>query len=87
MTNGVSVVGTNNIFGQSALLEPLAYNGGLTRTHALKRKSPAIDHGYNPLNLVTDQRGASFPRLLGVAVDIGSYEFIPPPSATVIVIR
>lgn len=87
VTNGVSVVGANNIFGQSALLEPLAYNGGLTRTHALKRKSPAIDHGYNPLNLVTDQRGASFPRLLGVAVDIGSYEFIPPPSATVIVIR
>ena len=87
VTNGVSIFGTNNIFGQAALLEPLANNGGLTRTHALKRKSPALDHGYNPLNLVTDQRGTGFPRLLGAAVDIGSYEFVPLPGATLITIR
>ena len=86
-TNGVALPGVNNIYNQSALLEPLANNGGLTRTHALKRKSPAIDHGYNPLNLSTDQRGAGFPRLLGTAVDIGSYEFVPLPGATVIIIR
>ena len=87
VTNGVALPGANNIYNQSAQLEPLASNGGLTHTYALKRKSPAIDHGYNPLNLATDQRGVGHPRLLGTAVDIGSYEFVPPPGATVIIIR
>ena len=87
VTNGVSIVGANNIFNQSALLEPLANNGGSTRTHALKRNSPAIDHGYNPLSLTTDQRGAGYPRLLGTAVDMGAYEYKPAPRGIVISIR
>lgn len=87
VTNAVSLPGANNIFGQDARLDVLADNGGLTRTHALLKNSPAIDAGYNPLALATDQRGPGFPRLLGLAVDIGAYEFLPPPPATLICIR
>ncbi len=87
VTNGVSIVGANNIFGQAAQLEALADNGGLTQTHALKKNSPAIDKGYNPLGLVTDQRGAGFPRQLGTAVDIGAFEYKPQPSGTVVSFR
>src|SRR5262249_34056431 len=51
-----------NLIGSEAgpldpLLDPLADNGGPTQTHALRPGSPAIDHGSNPLNLPTDQRG------------------------------
>jgi len=56
------------------LLAPLASNGGLTQTHALKKGSPCINQGSNPANLTTDQRGGTFKRRLGVAVDIGAYE-------------
>ncbi len=87
VTNAVALPGANNIFGQDARLDVLADNGGLTRTHALLKNSPAIDAGYNPLALTTDQRGPGFPRLLGLAVDIGAYEFLPPPPATLICIR
>jgi hypothetical protein len=37
-------------------LEMLAFNGGPTQTHALKRDSPAIDHG-KAFGSTTDQRG------------------------------
>jgi hypothetical protein len=89
VTNGVSIVGANNIFNQSAQLEALANNGGPTRTHALKKISLAIDHGYNPLALTTDQRGTGYPRALGThaIVDIGAYEYLPPPSATLVLLR
>ena len=83
-TNGVALPGANNIFGQPALLEALAYNGGLTRTHALAKNSPAFNKGHNPLNLQTDQRGTGYPRLLGNAVDIGAYELVPPPRGTIL---
>jgi protocatechuate 3,4-dioxygenase beta subunit len=68
---------THNITGVDPLIGPLQNNGGTTFTHALLGGSPAIDAGDNaetgpPLNLSTDQRG--FPRLVGSAVDIGSYE-------------
>jgi hypothetical protein len=56
------------------LLLPLAANGGPTRTHALAAGSPAIDAGNNVAALLTDQRGAGFPRVLGVAADIGAFE-------------
>ena len=56
------------------LLLPLAANGGPTRTHALAAGSPAIDAGNNAAALVTDQRGAGFPRVLGPAADIGAFE-------------
>lgn len=86
-TNNVALPGASNILGQPALLVPLADNGGLTRTHALPKGSPAIDKGYNPLGLATDQRGPGFPRQLGAAVDIGAFESKPLPGGTLLGVR
>ncbi len=58
------------------LLAPLADNGGLTWTHALRSGSPAIDHG-DAGTLTTDQRGIGFARVLGARADIGAYESNP----------
>ena len=55
-------------------LAPLAWNGGVTLTHALQRGSPAIDAGSNIDQLPYDQRGPGFPRKIGPATDIGAYE-------------
>ena len=57
------------------LLLPLADNGGSTRTHALLASSPAIDRGQNPDQRATDQRGPGFRREVGVAADIGAFEY------------
>jgi hypothetical protein len=70
------------------ILEPtLAFNGGLTQTHALVLGSPAIDAGSamcldaTGAPLATDQRGR--PRLVDgdgdgtAACDIGAFEFFP----------
>jgi hypothetical protein len=79
---------THNITNVSAMLGPLADNGGPTLTHALPSGSPAIDAGNNsavtnpPFTAppFTDQRGGSFNRIAdgdgnGTAiVDIGAYE-------------
>jgi hypothetical protein len=56
------------------MLAPLADNGGLTPTHALMAGSPAIDTGDNIDVLPFDQRGDGYPRLAGVAPDIGAFE-------------
>ena len=56
-------------------LEPLAYNGGPTRTHALTQSSPAIDAGNNVAAFEIDQRGSA--RVAGSAPDIGAYELQP----------
>ena len=58
------------------LLGPLADNGGPTQTHALLQGSPAINAGDPNVNSPTeyDQRGADFTRVVGPAIDIGSYE-------------
>ncbi|HEY6894219.1 MAG TPA: choice-of-anchor Q domain-containing protein [Rhodanobacteraceae bacterium] len=56
-------------------LQPLAYNGGITATHALVAGSVAIDAGNNVAGLSYDQRGHGFPRRFGATVDIGAYEF------------
>jgi len=56
------------------LLRPLADNGGLTQTHALAVGSPAIDAGSNSTVLATDQRGATYPRIIGARADIGAFE-------------
>ena len=57
------------------LLGLLRDNGGPTHTHALRRGSPAIDHGNNAGGLAFDQRGR--PRVLGGHVDIGAFESDP----------
>lgn len=56
-------------------LQPLAYNGGPTRTHALRLDSVAIDAGNNASDLPSDQRGPGFARIVGTAADIGAFEF------------
>ncbi len=58
-------------------LGPLRDNGGVTLTHALLPGSPAIDSGNNTAKLGTDQRSTGFPRVIGVAADIGAFEFDP----------
>ena len=52
-------------------------NGGETRTHAITAASPAFDTGNNMAGSTFDQRGPSFPRVVGAAADIGSYELNP----------
>jgi hypothetical protein len=47
----------SNIFGRDPMLLPLADNGGRTRTHKLRRRSPAVDAGVAN-GLRRDQRGA-----------------------------
>ena len=56
------------------MLVALADNGGATMTHALAEGSPAIDAGSNLQGFVQDQRGSGFPRVSGVAPDIGAFE-------------
>jgi len=60
------------------ILNPLlSDNGGSIPTHALVTGSPAIDAGDNlsiPPDIVTDQRGVGFPRIVNTLVDIGSVE-------------
>lgn len=54
-------------------LGPLADNGGLTPTRALKTGSPAIDAaGRKPCSTTTDQRGVTRPK--GPRCDIGAFE-------------
>ena len=79
--------GPGNILDQSALLGPLADNGGPTLTHALLPGSTAIDAGDNALavdeggnTLTTAQRGEN--RFNGT-VDIGAFEFIEARSLVV----
>lgn len=79
--NGVNDNG-GNIFYVPAELEPLANNGGPTKTHALSISSPAIDAGINAALSAFDQRGSGFPRTVGTQTDIGAFEFnedAPPP--------
>lgn len=56
-------------------LAPLLDNGGPTLTLALLPGSPAIDAGYDPFALGTDQRGTGFDRVVGANADIGAYEW------------
>lgn len=68
------ICGANGVLCDvDAKLESLTNNGGATQTLALRPGSPALDAGA-ATTLTTDQRGASFPRVLNGAVDIGAYE-------------
>lgn len=68
----------NNLpFGAGLQLDPLAGNGGPTRTRATGAGSALLNAGSNALvpgGIVTDQRGPGFPRIAGAAVDIGAFE-------------
>ena len=59
------------------ILDPdgLQDNGGLTKTIALVVGSPAIDAGNNNQNLLTDQRGTGFERVINQQADIGAFEW------------
>ena len=84
-TNGTKgdIVGGSGAGAINPLLNPLADNGGPTRTHALQAGSPAIDKGNSAFDITTDQRGA--PRFNDIAAvsnliggnasDIGAFEF------------
>jgi len=63
--------GPGDIHGH-ARLRPLADNGGPTKTHALRRRSKAINRGKNADCTSTDQRGVRRPQ--GKRCDIGAYE-------------
>jgi hypothetical protein len=58
-------------------LDPLADNGGFTKTHALRPGSVAIDMVVREC-LPTDQRGIARPQ--GPKCDVGAYEYIVPPA-------
>jgi hypothetical protein len=55
-------------------LAPLADNGGYSWTHALSPTSVAIDRGNNAGAYASDQRGAGYARVSGMAADIGAFE-------------
>ncbi len=61
-------------------LKLLANLGGATPVCGLYSDSVAIDHGYNPLGLATDQRGAGYPRVVGTTNDIGAGQPVDPLS-------
>jgi hypothetical protein len=73
----------NDAWDVDPLLGPLVNHGGPTLTHALQPLSPAIDSGSNTLNLTTDQRGATFSRVVAGAADIGAFEQQAAPPALV----
>lgn len=70
-----STAGDSNLCGVIAPgIGPLGLNGGPTATYPLLPGSPALGSGSNPGGLATDQRGAGYPRTLGIGTDIGAYE-------------
>ena len=46
-------------------------------THAITGCSLAHDVGTNPLSFHYDERGSGYPRVAGIAADIGAYELEP----------
>jgi hypothetical protein len=75
-------IGPAPITGIDPLLGPLADNGGPTWTHLPMPGSPVIEAGdssFVPIELEFDQRGIGYDRILGLNVDLGSVEALPPP--------
>jgi hypothetical protein len=61
--------------GAALNLQPLANNGGPTKTIAFAAGSPLLNAGDPNTSLTTDQRGQ--PRAVGGTADIGAYEYLP----------
>jgi len=95
----ITIGGSDNLIGQISVsitlppdtlrgdpeLLPLAFNGGPTRTHAMRIDSPVIDAGNNVAQLPSDQRGDGYARVVGPSADIGAFEFNgAAPAATVL---
>lgn len=90
-------MGGNQIGVASALLGPLASNGGAAQTHLPLPGSPAINAGGNaqlPVDafdldgdanttepIPFDQRGSGFARINGGTVDVGAGEVQSDPTA------
>ena len=73
----ITVPNGNLIIGvESPRLDPLADNGGLTKTMAPRGNSAAIDQGAAN-GFSVDQRGTGFPRVYGAQADIGALERSP----------
>lgn len=84
-TNNLVMISSNSPPGTLTAdpdLQPLADNGGPTKTHALLATSVAIDAGNNVGGASTDQRGAGFARVGGAQADIGAFEFQVAAPAT-----
>src|SRR5207253_2422496 len=87
MTGTINDQGGNLPMGTDPNLDVLANYGGPMPVHALKSGSAAIDVGSNPDGLAYDQRGAGYPRVAGIKVDMGAYEFyVAPPTVTTVVL-
>jgi hypothetical protein len=84
LANAGTVVGGGTISSADPMLGPLTNNGGRTLTMMPRSGSPAIDAGVTSLavGLAYDQRGPSYPRVVGSAVDLGALEYKAPPVIT-----
>ena len=77
---GLTITGSGNIATgtqttpTSPQLGTLQNNGGPTFTRLPIGVGPLVNAGSNTLALATDQRGAGFPRVIGVRADIGAAE-------------
>jgi hypothetical protein len=71
-----SEVFNGGVISSEPLLGPLTNNGGITQTMMPQGGSPAINAGLTSAaaGITYDQRGPGFPRVVGVAVDIGAVE-------------
>ncbi|MBN1182891.1 MAG: T9SS type A sorting domain-containing protein [Bacteroidales bacterium] len=66
-----NILGSNNLLNVNPEIQPLADNGGPTRTCAIPTTSPAINAGSDAGAPLCDQRGANRPD----TTDIGAYEY------------
>jgi hypothetical protein len=76
-STGGSGFAVSDLLNVDPQLGPLQNNGGPTQTMALLAGSPAINHGNNANAPAYDQRGPSFPRIVGGKIDIGAFEVQP----------
>jgi hypothetical protein len=80
-TSGASGFVPSDLLNVAPLLGPLQDNGGPTQTMGLLPGSPAVDAGDNTDASDFDQRGPSFPRIVGDVIDIGAFEVQPGPAS------